>query len=349
MLYNVPVIPDDTVLALLNRNAHSLFSCYFSLHAEDVPDGRHRQHSLDLHPWIDLLQSVSIGRKFLLLNSRAHSHEAYFAPDRLQAVLHSLRLMLDAGVVDGIVFADAYFLQALSDAGPEEASRLQAVPSVNFMLDSFDRVAAMMDFIGSTRFRRPEVLILDRSLNRRPDALADVSTRCRQGFPGVKIELLANEGCLDLCPFKPAHDCHISMVNMGEPLDTHRINRDLGCMRVLQREPARLFRSPFIRPEDVAAYEPYVDVLKLCGRTLGAPFLLRVIEAFLNGRYSGNLLDLMDAMDATAQWLTVENKRLPADFLQRLFSCSRDCSGCSTCRELLDRTAKPKGMDLVRA
>lgn len=348
MLYNVPVIPDDTVLALLNRNAQSFFSCYFSLHAPDAQDGRHRQRSMDIHPWINLLQSVNVGRKYLLLNSRAHSHEAYFAPDRLQPVLHSICLMLDAGVIDGIVFADAYFLQALSDAGPEEASLLQAVPSVNFMLDSFDRVASMMDFIGSTRFRPPEVLVLDRSLNRRPDALADVSTRCRQAFPGVKIELLANEGCLDLCPFKPAHDCHISLVNMGEPLDTHRINRDLGCMRVLQREPERLFRSPFIRPEDVAAYEPYVDILKLCGRTLGAPFLSRVIEAFLNGRYSGNLLDLMDAMDATAQWLTVENERLPEDFLQRLISCSKDCRGCSACGELLERAAKPTEIDIAR-
>jgi hypothetical protein len=348
MLYNVPVIPDERFVATLNQHAHSLSSCYFSLHAAEIPDGRHKQRILETSQWINLLRPLEVGKKYLLLNSRAHVHGAYFDPERLQPVVHALHSMLQARVVDGIVFADAYYLQALSDAGPEEASLLEAVPSVNFMLDTYDRIAAMIDFIGSSRFRLPDVLILDRSLNRRMEALAEVSIRCRQLLPGIKLELLANEGCLDHCPFKLTHDCHISMVNMGQPLDTHRINRDLGCMRVLQRDPARLFKSPFIRPEDVAAYEPYVDVLKLCGRTLGAMFLIRVIEAYQNGRYLGNLLDLMDAMDGTAQWLTVENGQLPADFLQRLLSCSRDCRACFTCKELLRSCAKPKGINIER-
>ena len=256
--------------------------------------------------------------------------------------------MLNAGVIDGIVFADAYYLQAISDAGEDEVSQLEAIPSVNCMLDTYDRIASMIDFISSTRFRLPETLILDRSLNRRLDVLTEVSARCRETLPAVKLELLANEGCLYHCPYKLTHDCHISLVNMGQPLDTHRINRDLGCMRTLQRDPSHLFKSPFIRPENVAAYEPYVDVLKLCGRTPGAPFLMRVVDAYLHGKHSGNLLDLMDAMDGTAEWLYASNDRLPADFLQRLTSCSRECRTCSYCRDLIESCAKPKGISLER-
>ena len=348
MLFNVPVIPDEEFAAILNRHASSFYSCHFSLYAADVHDGRHKHQLIETGRWVEFLRSVRIARKYLLVNSRAHAHGAYLDPDHLRTVIQTLRSMLNAGVIDGIVFADAYYLQAISDAGEDEASQLEAIPSVNCMLNTYDRIASMIDFISSTRFRLPETLILDRSFNRRLDDLAEVSARCRELLPHVKLELLANEGCLYNCPFKLTHDCHISLVNMGRPLGTHLINQELGCMRTLQRDPSHLFKSPFIRPEDAAAYESYVDVLKLCGRTMGAPFLMRVVDAYLHGKHSGNLLDLMDAMDGTAGWLYASNDGLPADFLQRLTSCSRECRTCSYCRDLIESCAKPKGISLER-
>ncbi len=299
--------------------------------------------------WVEVLRSVHIPRKYLLINSRAHAHGEYFDPQHLRRVIRSLRLMMKAGVISGIVFADAYYLQAISDAAGDEASELEAVPGVNFMLDTRDRILEILEFISGTRFRLPGTLVLDRSLNRRLDALAEVSARCREALPDVKLELLANEGCLYHCPYKLTHDCHLALVNMGQPLDTRRINRELGCMRTLQRNPSLLFKSPFIRPEDVDAYAPYVDVIKLCGRTLGATFLLRVVEAYLRGEYSGNLLDLMDAMDGTAEWLHVSNDRLPAGLLRQLTSCSKECRTCPYCRSLIETCAKPKAIRLERA
>ena len=349
MLFNVPVVPDADFARYLNDRTESLYSCYFSLHAPHVHDGRLQRSLLDTARWIAFLRTVNISRKYLLMNSRAHTHAAYFEPSALKQVLSSLTAMIESGVVHGIVFADAYYLQALSDAGPDVATRLEAVPSINHMLDTFDRVASLMDFIASTRFALPGTLILDRSLNRRMEALAELASRCREHYPGIKIELLANEGCLDHCPFKLTHDCHIALVNMGAVLDTHAINRELGCMRTLQRNPALLFRSPFIRPEDVATYEPIVDVLKICGRTLGAPFVTKVLDAHLKRTFSGNLIELMDAMEPAAQWLHVDNASLPRDFLHHLNHCSRECRSCTYCTELLHKCARAQGFSLKRA
>ena len=346
MLFNVPVIPEQTFVEAINRNAGAFYSCHFSLYSPDFSDCRHRLEFIETGRWIELLASVRIGRKFLLLNSRAHGNGAYFDLDRPRKASAVLRSLLKAKVIDGVVFADAYYLQAISDAGGDEVSELEAIPSVNCILDACERIDSMLEFISTTRFRLPQTLILDRSLNRNPDSLKEIASHCRKVLPDVKLELLANEGCLHHCPYKLTHDCHIAMLNAGQTLDTWRINSELGCMRTLQRDPSRLFKSPFIRPEDVSAYEPFVDVLKLCGRTQGAPVLMRVVDAYLSRKYSGNLLDLLDAMDGTARWLHVSNDLLPPDFLKRLLSCPRQCSACSWCRELLAGCATVKTVSL---
>ena len=349
MLFNVPVVFDADLARTLNDHVTSIHSCHFSLHAPHVHDGRVQRSFLNTERWTAFLADLKIPRKYLLMNSRVHDHSAYFEKEALKRVLSTLDAMFDAGALHGIVFTDAYYLQALSDAGPETAARLEAVPGINHMLDSYERVASLMDFIESTHFALPGAIILDRSLNRRLEVLAEITSRCRNTYPGVKIELLANEGCLDHCPFKLTHDCHISMVNLGMTLDTHVINRRLGCIRALQRSPALLFKSPFIRPEDAAAYEPMVDVLKICGRTLGAPFLTKVLDAYLKGRFCGNLIELLDAMEPAAQWLHVDNASLPHDFLRQLSRCSRECRSCTTCRDLLRKFAGPKEFTLPRA
>lgn len=342
MRFNVPFVPNDELVRFLNERSDSFYSCHFSLHSEILPDARHkyRLHSPD--ELIETLTALEIPKKYLLMNSRVHSPENYFDKDHLDSVVRILTKMQDAGAVDGVVFTDAYYLQALSDAGGGLLSGLEAVPSVNCILDSFDRIAAILDFIATTNFRAPETIILDRSLNRKMDALSEVSERTRERYPDLKLELLANEGCLYQCPFKPAHDCHIAQVNLGEPLDTFKIADRLGCMRVFRNNPSQVFKSPFIRPEDVSQYEGKADILKFCGRTLGPAFLMRVIDAYLKRSYAGSLLELLDVTDKMATWMQIPNENLPADFHRRLTSCTRMCDSCSYCRSLFDLHAKRK-------
>jgi collagenase-like PrtC family protease len=117
-------------------------------------------------------------------------------------------------------------------------------------------------------------------------------------------------------------------------------------IRELTAHPDELFKSPFIRPEDMEHYEGIVEVIKLCGRTIGPAFLQRVVHAYANRRYEGNLLDLMDTMEWLAKRLYVANEKLPADFFARLAGCDKNCRACSYCRELLNKTAVPLPLQL---
>lgn len=335
----VPYLPDPGYRRLLERHAGRLAAVNFSLDAPEVADGRWAGRRPSATSLIEGLAALGRPSRYLLLNARFHD-PARYGDRSARALWDRLDPLLAAGVLDGIVWADAYLLQALGDAAPDLAARLEAVPSVNTMPDRFARIAALMEQTVAAGFAPPAKLVLDRSLNRRPKALARVVARCRRHFPALRLGLLANEGCLPDCPFKPAHDAHIALTHMGCAADTFRLNRDLGCLRRLESAPWQVYRSPFLRPEDLSALAVRVDFVKICGRTLGPRFLTRVVEAYLTGRFEGNLLDLLDAPHDLARTVHIDNGRLPADLAARLGACPPLCGDCDTCAEMHRQCAR---------
>jgi len=249
--------------------------------------------------------------------------------------------LIDENCLHGLLIADFYLLQTLSRYAPDTAAALEAVPSINCMIDNFDRLHAAFEIIAASRFKMPSKCILDRSLNRDPARLQQITTRIHKHYPDLKIELIANEGCLPYCPFKPAHDAHIAFANMTcDGADIFRLNNDFGCVGLLNDRPEVLFRSPFIRPEDVGCYEEMTDIIKICGRTLGPDFLINTVGAYLAGKYEDNLLNLMDTMEWLSHRLHVANDKLPPDFLDRITNCTGQCDVCSYCRTLFTEYAR---------
>ncbi len=334
---DVPFLPDPAYVQFLNTQKAALHSVHFSLFLPAIPDGRHRpQAGSGFAALAAALKKLKGPKKYALLNSRFHHPRLYGDRTLLAELAERLNMLHAEGCLDGIVFVDFYLLQALSDHAPELARALEAVPGVNCMLDSLERISACCEAIGRSNFRLPAKLNLDRSLNRRPEALRNLSQECRRHFPGVKLTLLANEGCLAHCPFKLSHDAQIAFANLGPAANgTFAANRDLGCIRVLSENPEQFFKSPFIRPEDQGQYEGVADAIKLCGRTLGPAFLMRAVKAYADGRYDGNLLDLLDTLEWLVPTLYVDNAALPDDFYRQLTKCDRQCARCRFCKELL--------------
>jgi hypothetical protein len=328
---DVPFLPDREYIRFLNRHADRMESVHVGL---PVADARHPLRSVPVEGLAEGLRSLGNIPRYGLLNARFHDPAVFTGSDALTPIIDPLTRLTEEGLLQGIIFADAYLLRALSDAAPGIVSRLEAVPSVNLMPDRLDRVAPLMALIEETRFQPPSRWILDRSLNRDRTALAEMAERLRGAWPGIRIGLLANEGCLHQCPFKPAHDAHIALSHLDIPADTHGINRDFGCMRFLREHPHRILASPFIRPEDVPAYAPHIDVLKICGRTLGPKFLQRALRAYMAERWEGNLLSLLDAAEWMGREYHIANADLPPDFLDRMARRDHRRDKCAVCRDL---------------
>jgi len=257
--------------------------------------------------------------------------------DGLRELILTLEGYVAAGVLTGIVYADQYLLRALSDAAPELARELSAIPSINFRLASFERAAAVIDAACATRFRPPTSVVLDRDLNREPAGLAAVAGGLRREWPGLRIGIMANEGCLYACPYKSAHDAHIALARLAACRVGPDMNRDLGCLREFAEELGQLLASPFIRPEDVGQLEGLVDFVKVCGRSRLAAALRAIVTAYLDGRFEGNLLWLLDTQEILSDRYGLENGALPKDFFARTAGCSRRCRTCRYCGVLADR------------
>ena len=334
-ILTVPFLTEPSYVDFLTSVKNHVNGLQFSLPGTRILDSRIRLENLDIHRQLmSGLSRLPEPKKYALLNSRFFPPSLLTDKQGVAEIINSLDTFAGQGLLDGIVYCDQYLLQKLSDEAPGLAAALEAVPGANCMLDSYDKVSIRLDYIGDTRFKQPCKILLDRSLNRNLDQLAHTIRLIREKIPAIQIEVLANEGCLFRCPFKLSHDAYIGLANVSGEDFTCRLNRELGCVRLLGNEPHRILRSPFIRPEDTETYLCHVDTIKLCGRTLGGGFLQNVIQAYIARRYEGNLLDLLDASHWLAEYLHVDNSMLSFDLVDMLSLCDGNCKQCGFCQEL---------------
>ena len=349
MKFDIPYIPDRDYADFINCHRDRIDSVYFGLHQGPVLDSRFRFNQVDTKRLAEQLNGLLVPHRYCLLNSRFMAPDLYFDPQFLTGLMENLEILMERSSLDGIIFCDGYFLNALSSHGGGALGALEAVPGINCMIDSMDKARAFLELVDQTAFKRPSKLVLDRSLNRNPKALETIVAQLKKAYPGMRLELLANEGCLYHCPFKPAHDAQISLTNTGLVRERGcEINRERGCMKVLFNDPVRLFKSPFIRPEDIDDYSHLVDTIKISGRTLGRDFLQNTLTAYIQGSHGGNLLDLLDAMRWMADFFFVDNKKISKCDVNRLLSCTKECSSCDHCKKILDSTTRTKSLQFNR-
>ena len=349
MKLSVPFIPDPGYADFLAGRKSALACLYFPLPADTVMDARVRppgvggKNKPETDKLTTLLRPLKDVDKYILANTRFVHPSLYSHPRQIIDFLDGITALDESVGIRGIVLTDAYLINALDRTGHDLIPELEVIPGINSMIDCEDKFLAWLDLIHGTRFKTPHRLIPDRSLNRDLDRLEALTRVVRQTLPGCRIELLANEGCIHQCPFKPAHDAHIAFSNTGLVREaTWSLNHNLGCHSYLFSRPHTFLKSPFIRPEDVHRYKEIADGIKLGGRTLGPTFLKRVITAYSARSFQGNLFDLMDAASFMADHFHLENTALGPEFFKSLTTCTNQCKPCRICDALFTKAARKK-------
>lgn len=340
--FEVPFEPDEAWVETLAPRLPHIRALYFGLHMRPGLDARYQTRTCSPERLTGLLGQLPGPRRHALLNAAFQPATRYSDAGFLGELAGTIDTLRSAEALDALVYADALLLRALGEHAPSVCHGLPAQPSVNLGLDSPAKVRAHLDFLAATPFAPPQSLIADRSLNRRPTALAELRAWLLAALPGTELGLLANEGCLRHCPFKPAHDAVTAAAShFGGAEACWPALREQGCLRLLAGEPWKALASPFIRPEDADAALSRADFLKLCGRGRPPGFIARVLDAYAARNGGDDLFSLMDTLAELAVLWKLDSSRLPAGFAATFAACPLDCATCGRCRALFDGSAVP--------
>lgn len=139
-------------------------------------------------------------------------------------------------------------------------------------------------------------ITLDLSFNRDFLLLEKLLTMYKDS--GVSFRLIANNLCVKDCMLRLSHGNFVShSSDKGMVMDYCLVN----CTRNKIENPALFISSEWIRPEDIHYYEElcektgnYNFSIKLVDRTKSVEFIKRVMTAYLNRSYDGNLIDILN-------------------------------------------------------
>lgn len=114
-----------------------------------------------------------------------------------------------------------------------------------------------------------------------------------------QLQLMANNHCIYNCPLEEYHELFASHGSQSGYSNGNFIFDYcyLTCRYKKIIQPALLISSPWIRPEDVSLYDEIgIDNIKLVDRRLPSAELIKIIKAYINKRYEGNLLELFPTL-----------------------------------------------------
>jgi collagenase-like PrtC family protease len=155
---------------------------------------------------------------------------------------------------------------------------------------------------------------------------------------GKTLHLLVNSGCLNFCTAQTFHDnlvAHETEVNEVEAVEEWNLNACRSYYADRGHWPAFL-QGSWIRPEDISRYESFFSEVKLATRMHANPRM--VIKAYCDGKFSGNLPDLLEPGHAHLfRPHIIDNTRFPEDWFDTVAGCDKRCHRCSYCADVLEQ------------
>lgn len=277
---------NDAFIDEIIRSADSIGECYFSF--GDIPNGRSSQLLSDERtPWEMQVRQEEVLRRVssagislnLLFNANCYGEGA------LSRAFFS-RVGMTVDYIDR-----TYGLSSVTTTSPliakfikEEFPTVKTRASVNMGIGTAEGMDYLLPHFDS--------FYMQREYNRDFDRIKLLYAHAQKN--GKTLHMLANSGCLNFCS---AHTFHDNLVAHESGISAMNNYYEFnGICKEFLKNPENYGRimsvTNFVRPEDIHLYEPYFVSAKLATRIHKHPDF--VLRSYLRGRYSGNLLELLE-------------------------------------------------------
>ena len=199
----------------------------------------------------------------------------WYAEETLNRQIGFIRDMHEQHGIEAVTLANPFLIEQARQTCPN----LEISASVLADIDCFSRAEAFA-LAGAT------TMTVDTSINRDLKLLRQIREKL-----GVELKLMVNEGCLNKCPYRKFHMNLISHKSHEERDEGNAFS--FACGDIIGRDAGQIFKSNWIRPEDMRRYEGITSFFKIVGRDMMPSKVLRCTEAYLDESYDGNLFDLL--------------------------------------------------------
>ncbi len=182
--------------------------------------------------------------------------------------------------VDAVTVAVPYLLQVVKKCYPHFATKISVCAGIYNPIQ-----AKYWESLGAD-----EVSLSPWLVNRNFKLLRRI-----RAAVNCDLQIYANTRCLIGCPFANYHYSSTSHSSTSSGINNgFFINYCMySCAYLALSEPWRLIASCWIRPEDLHYYkEAGINTVKLSERGIKTEYIQRIVEAYTEEEYDGNLMDL---------------------------------------------------------
>lgn len=232
----------------------------------------------DLERHINLAHKYGIEFNYLMNTNCMDNLE--FETDFNRRLFETIK-WLDKIGVDWITVSIPYLIEVIKKIAP----RIKVSVSTFAYVDTLQK-ALEFQKLGADEITLPE------GLNRNFELLKILKKNV-----DCKIQLIATNLCMNACPFRFYHanaQSHASQkghISKGVTFDYCM----LKCTEKTLRDPVEAIKMPWIRPEDIWAYEEIgIDSLKITERMKKTDVLADIVHAYTSRRYDGMLNRLLN-------------------------------------------------------
>ncbi|MCX9010367.1 MAG: U32 family peptidase [Candidatus Methanoperedens sp.] len=227
--------------------------------------------------------------------------------------------------VDTVTVAEPYLVEMLAKEFPD----IKVVLSVIAHVDSPEK-ARFFEELGV------DAITLDTNINRHFDILESIKEAVSS-----ELRLLVNEACLYKCPFRYSHfNLFSHMTGIGNKPNIFSDYYYEKCISFRVRFPELIIKSPWIRPEDLKAYEAIgIDYFKMSGRANTIRWIIDCMKAYSNRSHDGNLMDLLDCPSELRDMFYIPNRELDGAIKQWM-GCKKFCHKCGFCKATAERVIR---------